>query len=204
MGASYALGVSPLGVLGFHHFYLNRPLWGFFYLLTAGNFGIGWLVDWFRLPLLVKRANKEIALGADDQKHLDDAYLLWMPMGLLGFHHFYLNRPVWGLIYFFTSGLFGVGWLIDGFRLSCLVKECNRKTQERIEQLPVFQMPYSGMLCWRSATTSGKHACIILTPLKPHIYIVKLGFTGVNIIFLISVQKHILWVLVRTASVRRF
>ena len=37
-------------------------------------------------------------------------------------------------------------------------------------------------------------------PLKPHFYIVKLGFTGVCIIFLISAQKHRLWVLVRTAS----
>ena len=37
-------------------------------------------------------------------------------------------------------------------------------------------------------------------PLKPHFYIVKLGFTGVYIIFLISAQKHRLWVLVRTAS----
>ena len=37
-------------------------------------------------------------------------------------------------------------------------------------------------------------------PLKPHFYVVKLGFTGVYIIFLISVQKHRLWVLVRTAS----
>ena len=27
-------------------------------------------------------------------------------------------------------------------------------------------------------------------PLKPHFYIVKLGFTGVYIIFLISIQKH--------------
>ena len=36
--------------------------------------------------------------------------------------------------------------------------------------------------------------------LKPHFYIVKLGFTGVYIIFLISAQKHILWVLVRTAE----
>ena len=36
--------------------------------------------------------------------------------------------------------------------------------------------------------------------LKPHFYIVKLGFTGVYIIFLISVQKHRLWVFVRTAS----
>ena len=30
-------------------------------------------------------------------------------------------------------------------------------------------------------------------PLKPHFYIVKLGFTGVYIIFLISAQKHRLW-----------
>ena len=37
-------------------------------------------------------------------------------------------------------------------------------------------------------------------PLKPNFYIVKLGFTGVYIIFLISAQKHRLWVLVRTAS----
>ena len=41
-------------------------------------------------------------------------------------------------------------------------------------------------------------------PLKPHLYIVKLGFTGVYIIRLISAQKHRLWVLVRTASARRF
>ena len=39
-------------------------------------------------------------------------------------------------------------------------------------------------------------------PLKPHFYIVKLRFTGVYIIFRIS--SHRLWVLVRTASLRRF
>ena len=41
-------------------------------------------------------------------------------------------------------------------------------------------------------------------PLQPYFYIVKLGFKGVYIIFLISAQKHRLWVLVRTASARRF
>ena len=35
-------------------------------------------------------------------------------------------------------------------------------------------------------------------PLKPHFYIVKLGFTGVYIIFLISAQKHRLWALMST------
>ena len=41
-------------------------------------------------------------------------------------------------------------------------------------------------------------------PLKPHFYIVKLGFIGVYIIFLISAQKHRLWVLIRTALARQF
>ena len=35
-------------------------------------------------------------------------------------------------------------------------------------------------------------------PLKPHFYIVKLGFTEVYIIFLISAQKHRLWILTST------
>ena len=40
-------------------------------------------------------------------------------------------------------------------------------------------------------------------PLTPHFYIFELGFTRVYI-FLIFALKHRLWVLVRTASVRRF
>ena len=41
-------------------------------------------------------------------------------------------------------------------------------------------------------------------PRKPLFYIIQLGFTGVYIIFLVSAQKHRLWVIVRTASARRF
>ena len=37
-------------------------------------------------------------------------------------------------------------------------------------------------------SSSRKHVYIILT-LKPHFYIIKLGFTGVFIIFLISAQN---------------
>ena len=39
-------------------------------------------------------------------------------------------------------------------------------------------------------------------PLKPYFYIVKLGFTGVNINFLIFARKLRLWLLVRTSSPR--
>ena len=38
-------------------------------------------------------------------------------------------------------------------------------------------------------------------PIKPHFCAVKLGFTGLYIIFLIYPQKHRLWVLVRNARV---
>ena len=40
--------------------------------------------------------------------------------------------------------------------------------------------------------------------LKPHFYIVKLGFTGVYTIYHIFAQIHKLWVLFRTALASRF
>lgn len=39
-------------------------------------------------------------------------YLLWI-FGFIGAHRFYYGRPVSGTIYFFTLGLFFVGWLVD-------------------------------------------------------------------------------------------
>ena len=41
-------------------------------------------------------------------------------------------------------------------------------------------------------------------PIKLHFYILKPGFPGLYIDFLISAQTHSLWVLIRTASARRF
>ena len=40
--------------------------------------------------------------------------------------------------------------------------------------------------------------------LKPHFYIVNLVFTGLYNIILISAQKRRFWILVRTATPRRF
>lgn len=39
-------------------------------------------------------------------------YLLWI-FGFMGAHRFYYGRPVSGTIYFFTLGLFFIGWLVD-------------------------------------------------------------------------------------------
>ncbi len=47
-----------LVISGLHHFYLRRYCWGALYLATVGVFGIGWLIDFFRMYWLVKNYNK--------------------------------------------------------------------------------------------------------------------------------------------------
>lgn len=39
-------------------------------------------------------------------------YLLWI-FGFTGAHRFYYGKPISGTVYFFTFGLFGIGWLVD-------------------------------------------------------------------------------------------
>lgn len=41
-------------------------------------------------------------------------YILWI-FGFIGCHRFYFGRPVSGTIYFFTLGIFLIGWIIDLF-----------------------------------------------------------------------------------------
>jgi TM2 domain-containing membrane protein YozV len=41
-------------------------------------------------------------------------YLFWI-FGFTGAHRFYFGKPVSGVIWFFTLGLLGIGWLIDAF-----------------------------------------------------------------------------------------
>ncbi len=47
-----------------------------------------------------------------DSHSLAVGYILWI-IGFLGAHRFYYGRPVSGTIYFFTFGLFLIGWLVD-------------------------------------------------------------------------------------------
>jgi TM2 domain-containing membrane protein YozV len=54
-------------------------------------------------------------------KSKSTAYILWFFLGFFGAHKFYLGKIGMGILYFFTLGLFGVGWLIDAFTLSSQV-----------------------------------------------------------------------------------
>ena len=71
-----------------------------------------------------------------------------------------------------------------------------------------FLNSFSQKTRWYGMKNVGHHVRITypcdLYPLTPHLYIVKLGCTGVYIFFLFFALKHRLWVLIRTASMRRF
>lgn len=55
------------------------------------------------------------------KKFILEVYLLLIVLGLFGGYYFYFRCFVWGILYFFFFGLFGVGWLIDIFRFLVLV-----------------------------------------------------------------------------------
>lgn len=122
----------PLGFLGAHHFYLNRPGWGVVYLFTFGLFGLGWVIDWFRLPILVRETNERLAHPETMHiKKLHDVYIAWLPLGgLLGFHHYYMGRTLWGIAYTFTLGFLTIGWLVDLFFIPKFLRERNKRITE--------------------------------------------------------------------------
>lgn len=52
--------IGGFGVFGFHRFYLGHIGTGFLYIFTMGVFGIGALIDLFRIPSMVEAKNNEI------------------------------------------------------------------------------------------------------------------------------------------------
>lgn len=59
-------------------------------------------------------------------------YLLWI-FGFLGAHRFYYGKQISGTIYFFTLGLFFIGWIID----LLLIPGMNRDADIRYRQGPI-------------------------------------------------------------------
>jgi len=52
------------------------------------------------------------------------AYMLWI-LGFMGAHRFYFGKQLTGIIWFFTFGLFGIGWLIDLFLIPSMSREAS-------------------------------------------------------------------------------
>ncbi|MFT4175267.1 MAG: TM2 domain-containing protein [Luteolibacter sp.] len=53
-------------------------------------------------------------------------YLLWL-VGFTGAHRFYYGKPLTGILWFCTAGLFGIGWLIDLFLIPGMDRQADFK-----------------------------------------------------------------------------
>ncbi len=49
-------------------------------------------------------------------------YALWF-IGFFGAHRFYFGKPLTGMLYLFTFGLCGVGWIVDLFLIPAMASE---------------------------------------------------------------------------------
>jgi TM2 domain-containing membrane protein YozV len=56
-------------------------------------------------------------------------YILWI-FGFMGAHRFYFGRPISGTIWFFTLGLFFIGWIIDLFLIPSMDASADRRYRE--------------------------------------------------------------------------
>ena len=93
-----------------------------------------------------------------------------------------LTSPASGLLYFMS--------IFDFFRFFFGITDQQISTV--ILSLPLIFLAKECAQYWLIAYIM-KTCLYNFGPLKPHFYIVKLGFTGVNIIFLISSQNIYLW-----------
>ncbi|MEM7565543.1 MAG: NINE protein [Pseudomonadota bacterium] len=53
-------------------------------------------------------------------------YILWI-FGFIGAHRFYYGRQLTGTLYFFTLGLFLIGWIIDLFLIPGMDRAADQK-----------------------------------------------------------------------------
>ena len=53
-------------------------------------------------------------------------YLFWI-IGFTGSHRFYFGKPLTGILWFCTGGLFLIGWIVDFFFIPSMADQANRR-----------------------------------------------------------------------------
>ena len=110
------------GFTGAHRFYYGRPISGTIYFFTLGLLGIGWLIDLFLIPSMDRDCDIRYKSGPYDYNL---AWVLLVFLGVFGVHRFYFGKWITGLIWFFTGGLFLIGYLYDMWTLNEQVSSQN-------------------------------------------------------------------------------
>lgn len=110
------------GFTGAHRFYYGKPVTGTIWFFTFGLLGIGWLIDLFLIPSMDKQADLRFRAG---RVNYSVAWILQTFLGLLGIHRMYMGKWVTGILYLFTAGLLGIGWLYDFLTLNTQITLVN-------------------------------------------------------------------------------
>ena len=111
------------GFTGAHRFYYGRPITGTLYFFTLGLLGVGWLIDAFLIPGMDKSADLRFREG---RINYNVAWGLLTFLGIFGAHRLYMGKWITAIIYFFTGGLFLVGYLYDLWTLNGQIDEIHR------------------------------------------------------------------------------
>jgi len=103
------------GFTGAHRFYYGKPVTGTIWFFTFGLLGIGWLIDLFLIPGMDREADLRFRAG---RINYTVTWVLLTFLGLLGIHRLYMGKWVTGIVYLFTLGLLGLGYLYDFWTLN--------------------------------------------------------------------------------------
>jgi len=103
-------------------------------------------------------------------------YILWI-FGFMGAHRFYYGRPISGIIWLFTLGLFFVGWIVDLFLIPGMDKRADRR---------YLDGPINYNLAWIFLTflgVFGIHRFYQGKWFSGIIYLCTLGIFGIGVVY---------------------
>ncbi len=64
--------------------------------------------------------------GHSDTHSKTIGYILWI-FGFMGAHRFYYGRQITGTLWFFTLGLFFIGWIVDLFLIPAMDRDADQR-----------------------------------------------------------------------------
>lgn len=115
-------------------------------------------------------------------------YILWI-FGFMGSHRFYYGKTISGMIYFFTLGLLGIGWIIDLFLIPSMDNEADLKYKEG---------PYNYTVTWILLTffgLFGVHRFYLGKWITAIVYLCTGGLFGLGVLYdfcTLNSQIHLL------------
>lgn len=103
-------------------------------------------------------------------------YLLWL-LGFLGAHRFYYGKQISGTIYFFTLGLFFIGWIVDLFLIPAMNREADIRFNDGVIDFNVawLLLAFGGLF--------GIHRMYMGKWLTGLLYLCTVGLCGIGYIY---------------------